>query len=195
MVANGQEKLWRYGGLARLWAWSLIVSAIALTAISVALEASSDDSSLPRWFAVFLGVTGVTGVIFIPLLRKWLRRAALPSLRLDGAERLSGQRRLEASRGDWRRWSIVIGLILLVASAMMLTFLIGVLKRGGTAEGVVIGTLLAWGIVTIEDARRIDRAEREQGRRYYASCRRPMAVAERLIWIPAPASPVAENHT
>lgn len=183
--ANGQEKLWRYGGLARLWARSLILSAVALTAISVALEATSGGGASTRWFAVLVGVTGLSGAIFVPLLRVWLSRAALPSLRLDGADRLSGNRRLEASPADWRRWSIVIGLVLLVSSAMMLTFLIGVLERGGTAEGVVIGTLLAWGIVTIEDARRIDRAEREQGRRYYASCRRPIAVAECLVWAPA----------
>jgi hypothetical protein len=67
----------------------------------------------------------------------------------------------------------------------MLVFLIGVLGAGGTAEGVVVGMVAAWGAATLEDARRIDAAEAAEGRRYYAACRRPTGVGGKLVWIAA----------
>jgi hypothetical protein len=67
----------------------------------------------------------------------------------------------------------------------MMTFLIGVLGGGGTAEGVVVGLIAAWGLATLEDARAIDRAEDAEGRRYYAAVRRPAAVGDHLVWLPA----------
>ena len=66
--------------------------------------------------------------------------------------------------------------MLLVGGAAMLVFLIGVLGRGGTAEGVVVGMLAAWGAATLEDARRILATEEAEGRRYFAACRRPTGV-------------------
>lgn len=183
MVAPGRvDKLWSYAGLTRLWSWCLIGCAVAMAALSVGLQASEAGGLTSRWTATVLGMTGITGVIFYPLLRQWLRRAALPSLRLDSAEQLTGSRLLEAGPRDWRRWSVIIALVLLGGSTMMLTFLIGVLGGGGTAEGVVIGTLLAWGLVTLEDARRIDRAEADQERQFFASCDRPVAIGERVVW-------------
>lgn len=182
MAPGRVDKLWSYAGLTRLWSWCLIGCAAAMAVLSVALQASERSGLSSRWIATALGMTGITGVVFYPLLRVWLKRAALPSLRLETAEQLKGSRLLEAGPGDWRRWSVIIALVLLAGSMMMLTFLIGVLGGGGTAEGVVVGTLLAWGVVTLEDARRIQRAEREQKRRFFASCDRPVAIGERVVW-------------
>ena len=182
-MASSDEKLWRYSSLARLWSWSLIVVGGLLLLLSIAIQAGSDEGLTGRWFATILGITGITGALLFPLFRVWLRRAALPSLRLPQAVRATGPRRLEASPRDWRRWALVTGAILLIGGAALLIFLIGVLGRGGTAEGVVVGMLAAWGAATLEDVRRIRAAEEAEGRRYYASCRRPSGVGSKLVWI------------
>ena len=44
--------------------------------------------------------------------------------------------------------------------------------------------LAAWGAATLEDVRRIRAAERAEARRYYASCRRPTGVGNKLVWVP-----------
>ena len=67
----------------------------------------------------------------------------------------------------------------------MLVFLIGVLGTGGTAEGVVVGMIAAWGAATLEDVGRIRAAEAAEGRRYYAARRRPTGVGGKLVWITA----------
>ena len=186
MAASTDEKLWRYSSLARLWSWSLIVVAGLLLLLSIAIQAGADEGLGGRWFATLLGVTGLTGVVLFPLFRIWLRRTALPSVRLPQAVRATGPRRLEASPRDWRRWAIVTGGVLLVGGAAMLVFLIGVLGPGGTAEGVVVGVLAAWGAATLEDVRRIRAAEVADGRRYYAACRRPTGVGTKLVWMARP---------
>lgn len=179
------EKLWRYSSLARLWSWSLIVVAGLLLALSVAIQAGTDDGLSARWFATLLGITGLTGALLFPAFRVWLRKTALPSVRLTQAVRATGPRRLEASPRDWRRWAVVTGAILLVGGAAMLVFLVGVLGPGGTAEGVVVGMIAAWGAATLEDVRRISAAETAEGRRYYAACRRPTGVGRKLVWVAA----------
>lgn len=178
------EKLWRYTSLVRLWSWALIGVAAALLALSFALEAGTDEGIDSWWLAAILGVTGLTGALLLPLFRVWLRKSALPSVRLPQAKRLSGPRRLEATPADWRRWGTVTAIVLLVGGFAMLTFLIGVLGRGGTAEGVVVGMLAAWGLATLEDARRIRLTEDAEGRDYFAACRRPTNVGDRLFWVP-----------
>lgn len=183
-MGESGEKLWRYASLARLWSWCLIVVAGLLLLLSIALQAGADEGVDSRWFAALFGITGVTGILLYPLFRVWLRRTALPSVRLPQAVRATGPRRLEASPRDWRRWALVTGAILLVGGAAMLVFLVGVLGRGGTAEGVVVGMLAAWGAATLEDVRRIRAAEAAEGRRYYAACRRPTGVGNRLVWLP-----------
>jgi hypothetical protein len=183
-VAEGGEKLWGYASLARLWSWTLIIVAVLLLGLSVALQAATDEGLDSRWWAAALGITGITGVLCYPFFRVWLRKSALPSVRLPQAVRASGPRRLEATPRDWRRWALFTGLVMLVGGAAMLTFLIGVLGRGGTAEGVVVGMLAAWGLATLEDARRIRATEDAEGRRYYAACRRPTGVGNRLVWLP-----------
>jgi hypothetical protein len=183
-VAQDGEKLWGYASLARLWSWTLIVVAALLLGLSIAIQAATDEGLESRWWAAALGITGVTGVLCYPFFRVWLRRSALPSVRLPQAVRASGPRRLEATRRDWRRWTLFTGLVLLIGGAAMLTFLIGVLGRGGTAEGVVVGMLAAWGLATLDDARKITAIETAEGRRYFAACRRPTGVGNRLVWLP-----------
>ena len=187
-MAETGEKLWGYASLARLFSWTLIAVAGLMLLLSIGLQAATDEGLDARWYAAAFGITGVTGIICYPLLRVWLRKAALPSVRLPQAVRASGPRRLEASPRDWRRWAAFSGLVLTVGSAAMLTFLIGVLGRGGTAEGVVVGMLAAWGAATLEDARRIRATERSESRRYYASCRRPTGVGNKLVWLPRSAT-------
>ncbi len=190
-MADTGEKLWGYASLARLFSWTLIVVAWLMLLLSIALQAGTDEGLTGRWYAAAFGIAGLTGVLCYPLFRVWLRKAALPSVRLPQAVRASGPRRLEATPRDWRRWALFSGVVLTVGSAAMLTFLIGVLGRGGTAEGVVVGMLAAWGAATLEDARRIGSVERAEGRRYYAACRRPTGVGNKLVWLPrrAPAGP------
>lgn len=183
-VAEGGEKLWGYASLARLWSWTLIVVAGLLLLLSIAIQAATDEGLEAGWWAAALGITGVTGVLCYPFFRVWLRKSALPSVRLPQAVRASGPRRLEATPRDWRRWALFTGVVLLVGGAAMLTFLIGVLGRGGTAEGVVVGMLAAWGLATLDDARRITAIEAAEGRRYFAACRRPTGVGNRLVWLP-----------
>lgn len=184
MATSSGEKLWGYASLARLWSWCLIVVSGLLLLLSIALQAGAVEGLSSRWFAAVIGVSGVTGILLYPLFRVWLRRSALPSVRLPQAVRATGPRRLEASPRDWRRWALVTGAILLVGGAAMLLFLVGVLGRGGTAEGVVVGMIAAWGAATLEDARRIRAIEAAEGRRYYAACRRPTGVGNRLVWLP-----------
>lgn len=184
-MADTGEKLWDYASLARLWSWTLIGVSGLLLGLAIAIQAATREGLGGRWWAAALGITGLTGAICYPLFRIWLRKAALPSVRLPQAVRASGPRRLEASRRDWRRWTAFTALMLVVGGAAMLMFLIGVLGRGGTAEGVVVGMLAAWGAATLEDVRRIRAVERIEGRRYFAACRRPTGVGNRLVWLPA----------
>ncbi len=150
MTQSG-EKLWGYASLARLFSWTLIVVGGLMLLLSIGLQAATDEGLDGRWYAAAFGITGLTGVISYPLFRVWLRKTALPSVRLPQAVRASGPRLLEATPRDWRRWALFSGVVLTVGGAAMLTFLIGVLGTGGTAEGVVVGMLAAWGAATLED--------------------------------------------
>lgn len=179
------EKLWRYEGIARLWSWALIGSAAALFVLAFLLEAGSSGGLTGRWAATVVAITGVTGALLYPFFRVWLRRSAMPSLRLEQATRASGPRRLEATPADWRRWSLLVGLVLFLGAAVTMVFLVGVLGRGGMAEGVTVGMVAAWGLATLSDVRNIRAAEEREGRRYYAACRRPTGVAHNLVWVPA----------
>ena len=142
-VAQGGEKLWGYASLARLWSWTLIAVAVLLLGLSIGIQAATEEGLDGRWWAAALGITGLTGVISYPFFRVWLRKTALPSVRLPQAVRASGPRRLEATSRDWRRWALFTGAVLFVGGAAMLTFLVGVLGRGGIAEGVVVGMIAA----------------------------------------------------
>lgn len=180
-----EEKLWRYRGLAKLWSWALIIAAIGLLGLAIPLEIGS-PGGLDASYLISLGaISVVTAAVLYPFFLMWLRRSAMPSLRLEEAEPASGPRRLEASNADWRRWSAITTLLIFAGGAAVMVFLIGMLGRGGTAEGVTVGMIAAWGLATLRDTRRISSAEAEQGRRYYAACRRPTGVGHKLVWVPS----------
>ena len=188
------EKLWSYSGLARMWSWALIVSATLLIAVAIGLQAGAAEGLSGDYFASLFLTTFVTWVLLYPLFRVWLRGSALPSSRLSRATRATGRRLLPASRGDWVRWSLAIGVILFVGGVAMLAFLVGMLGRGGIAEGVVVGMMQAWGLATLEDSIRIARLEDADGRRYHAATRRPVAVGDSLIWTPIEPEPGAGSQ-
>ena len=191
-MAAGTVKLWHYASLARLWSWALVVSAVLLFGVAVAVRASTEDGLNLRWLGTVVAITGVSGALGYPALSVWLARSAMPSLRLAQAQRETGARRLPAAPGDWRRWSVITTIILTVGGSAMLVFLVGVLGGGGTAEGVVVGLIAAWGLATLGDARKIEHSERDEGRRYYAAVARPAAVGDHLVWIPT--ENAAEPH-
>ena len=153
--------------------------------LSIAIQAATEEGLDSRWWAAALGVTGLTGVISYPFFRVWLRKTALPSVRLPQAVRASGPRRLEASPRDWRRWALFTGLVLLVGGAAMLD----VPDRRARARRHRRGRRRG-------DARRLGardprgraahprRSRQAEGRRYFAACRRPTGVGNRLVWLP-----------
>ena len=145
-----------------MYALEIIGVALLLVAVSIALEATSEDGWTWTWLGVLIGMTGITGLVFFPLLRAWLRKGAAPS--------------------DWRRFAALSSILLFVGSVAVLLFLVAVLGRGGTAEGVVIGVLLAWGLVTLEDGRRIQRTQDGEKRVYWAAGRRPWGAGNRLVF-------------
>lgn len=187
MGRGRQDKLWRYSSLVRLWSWELIGVGGAMLLLGAGLQAGSATGLSTQWIGIAVAVSGLTGACFYPLLHMWLRKTA-PSGYLPKATRLSGPRRLEAGPADWRRWGVMTVAFLLVASTAMLAFLVGVLRDSGPdgiAEGVVVGVVAAWGLVTLGDARLIERAEQTEGRRYFAAGDRPTAAGNRLVWTPA----------
>ncbi len=193
MGRGQQDKLWRYTSLVRLWSWALIGVGGAMLLVGAALQAGSKTGLSATWVGVAVAVSGLTGAVFYPLLRMWLRKTA-PSGYLPKATRLSGPRRLEAGPADWRRWALMTVVFLLVGSAAMLAFLVGVLRDSGPdgiAEGVVVGVVAAWGLVTLGDARAIERTEHAEGRCYFAAGDRPTAAGNRLVWTPAEPPPGA----
>ena len=46
----------------------------------------------------------------------------------------------------------------------------------------MIGVILAWGFVTLEDGRRITRTEADEKRVYWAAARRPWGAGNRLVY-------------
>jgi hypothetical protein len=186
MARGQQDKLWRYTALVRLWSWALIGVGGALLVVGAALQAGSTTGLSATWVGVAVAVSGMTGVVFYPVLKMWLRKTA-PSSYLSKASKLSGPRRLEAGPADWRRWGTMLTVFLLIGAAAMMAFLVGVLRDSGPdgiAEGVVVGVVAAWGLVTLGDARSIERTEEAQGRRYFAAGDRPTAAGNSLVWTP-----------
>lgn len=177
------EKLWRYSRLSRLWARTLIVAGVVVLLVGLALEIGDPNGHVARWTGVAVPTVLATTILFMFLLRSWMRDGALPSARLKDATPDTGTpRRLEAAPRDWRSWTMLLGVSVLFAAIALSGFLVGTLGGGGTAEGVVTGVFVAWGIVTARDVRLVDAAEAESGRHYYAACRRPVSVGGRLVW-------------
>jgi hypothetical protein len=180
------DKLWSYPRLAALWGRSLVIAAILVLGVAVLVESGSTRGLDGRWFVVTSAALVSALVLFFFLLRIWMRSTALFSTRLGTAQRAPGEPRLvEADAGDWRRWGVYMVAFLFIGCAFMLLFLVGLLGTGGTAAGVVVGCIGAWGLVTLEDVRRITSAERDEGRRYFAACPRPLGIGNHLVWKPA----------
>ncbi len=179
---GARDLLWNYAQLARMYALELLVVSLLLVIVSIILEATSEDGWSWTWLGTLVAITGITGLVFFPLLRSWLRRGGLPSISLPDAQPAGGARMLAAAPSDWARFAALTGVLLFVSAFATLLFLVAVLGRGGTAEGVVIGVLLAWGFVTLEDGRRITRAEADEERVYLAAGRRPWGAGNRLVY-------------
>ncbi len=179
---GARDLLWNYAQLARMYALELLVVSLLLVIVSIILEATSEDGWSWTWLGTLVAITGITGLVFFPLLRSWLRRGGLPSISLPDAQPAGGARMLAAAPSDWARFAALTGVLLFVSAFATLLFLVAVLGRGGTAEGVVIGVLLAWGFVTLEDGRRITRAEADEERVYWAAGRRPWGAGNRLVY-------------
>lgn len=176
---NG-ERLWSYVQLTRLWAWSMIVSAGLIGLLAVAISAGRDEGLTQSWLVVFGAValgTFVGGALFVRFM------IAAPSSRLPHATALDDERTPSAGRGDWRRWSLIFIGVLVAGSAAALVFLVATLGEGGTAEGVVVGILAAWGVATLADAHQIRTTERREKRRYFARVQRPTAVGNHLVYV------------
>lgn len=179
---GAQDLLWNYAQLARMYALELLVVSGLLVIVAIVLEATSEDGWSWTWLGTLVAMTGITGLVFFPLLRSWLRRGGLPSISLPDAQPAEGARILSAAPSDWTRFAALTGVLLFVSAFATMLFLVAVLGRGGTAEGVVIGVLLAWGLVTLEDGRRIVRTEGEEKRVYWAAGRRPWGAGNRLVF-------------
>lgn len=179
---GARDLLWDYARLARMYGYEIVGIAAVLVALSIVLEATSEDGWSWTWLGALVGITGLTGLVFFPLLRVWLRKGGLPSLKLPDAQPAEGPRMLAAAPSDWRRFAAISSVLLFLGSAATLIFLVAVLGRGGTAEGVVIGVLLAWGLVTFEDGRRIQRTQADENRVYWAAGTRPWGAGNRLVY-------------
>jgi hypothetical protein len=179
---GARDLLWNYAQLARMYSFELLVVSLLLTIVSIILEATSEDGWSWWWLGTLVAITGITGLVFFPLLRSWLRRGGLPSISLPDAQPAEGSRMLAAAPSDWTRFAAVTSILLFVSAFATLLFLVAVLGRGGTAEGVVIGVLLAWAFVTLEDSRRITRTEADEQRVYWAAGRRPWGAGNRLVY-------------
>lgn len=177
------EKLWRYTKLSGIWARALMIVGVLIFAVGLLMQIGDTAGAWESWLLTGAASVVVTTGVFFILLRGWMQNGGLPSTRLVDATADPGTpRRPEASTGNWLAWSATLGIGLFVAGVFIMAFLIGVLGGGGMPEGVVAGVLVAWGLVTLEDVRRLVRIEQEQHRVYFAACKRPIAVGSVLVW-------------
>jgi hypothetical protein len=191
---HAPEKLWRYTSLLKVVAWVMIV--VGALVIPMSMVAQAADPGVDGGYVVtILGTTLGTGVLFVPLLHMWMRKSR-PSAFLPRAEKLRGPRRIPASRRDLVRWGVTLGVFLFIATVLMVSFLVGVLETSGAdgiAEGAVAGLMMAWGLFTLGDARRIARTEAAEGRTYFTVAHRPTAAGNRLMWTVSGREPSADS--
>ena len=177
------EKLWRYTRLSRIWARTLIVVGILVFAVGLLMQIGDSWGAFVSWLITAVATVVPSTLVFFLLLRGWMGNGGLPSARLPDAAADSGvPRRSEPTSRNWLIWSLGLGTALFISSVLIMGFLIGVLGGGGVAEGVVAGVLIAWGLVTAKDVRRVERIEADQQRTYFAACRRPVSVGSVLVW-------------
>ncbi len=183
------EKLWRYARLSRIWARTLVVVGVLVFAVGLSLQVGRSAASTWSGVATAFASLIVSVPVFFFLLRGWMGNGGLPSSRLgDASAEPASPRRLEASTRNWRAWTLGLGSALFVSSVLILGFLVGTLGGGGIAEGVVAGVLVAWGVVTANDVRRLERIEIEQSRTYFAACKRPVSVGSVLVYRTTPST-------
>lgn len=179
------EKLWNYARMSHIWARMLILTGLLVLCIAVAFQIGQSGSQFMSWCLTALITVVATTLIFLVLLRSWMRASGLPSSRLpDATPNPSSPRRLEATDRQWRAWGIGLLICLTIAGVFIMGFLTAVLGGGGLAEGVVVGVFIAWGVVTARDVARVAQIEMEQQRTYYAACKRPVSVGSVLVWQP-----------
>jgi len=177
------EKLWRYSRLSRIWARTLVVVGVLVFAVGLALQLGGSGHAFVSWTVTAVATLVASTAVFFVLLRGWMSNGGLPSARLaDAMPEPPRPRRMEATSRNWSTWAWMLGGGLFLSSVLIIEFLIGVLGGGGVAEGVVAGVLIAWGVVTATDVRRLERIESEQRRIYFAACKRPVSVGSVLIW-------------
>lgn len=183
------EKLWGYARLSRIWARTLIVVGVLTFLVGSTFMIGTSASAAASWF-IEASVTLVASVaLFFFLLRGWMQNGGLPSARLaDASSEPKTPRRMEATSRNWQVWTLSLGAALFASSVLIMGFLVGILGGGGVAEGVVAGVLIAWGLVTLHDVKRLERIEVEQSRTYFAACRRPVSVGSVLIYRTRPSS-------
>lgn len=179
-----RDKLWNYGRLCAVWAWTLVACAPVVLVVGALVEMGDPKDGLEgSWIPIALASFASSLVAFFFLLRMWMRPTAVPTGRLDDARQDKGKPRLlEAGRGAWRVWTALVVTFFLLGSLAMMGALVGILGSGGMAEGVVAGVLTAWGLVWLQDIRDLRRREGEEGRVYFAACRRPVSVGSTLVW-------------
>lgn len=183
------EKLWRYTRLSRIWARTLVVVGLLVFAVGFAMQIGDSAHAFGSWVITAFATLIPSVLVFSFLLRGWMANGGLPSARLADAPADPGEiRRSEPTSRNWLTWTLTLGAALFVSSVLIMGFLIGVLGGGGIAEGVVAGVLIAWGLVTTQDVRRVERIEADQQRAYFAACRRPVSVGSVLVWRAAAAA-------
>ena len=96
VTLKDRDLLWDYARLSHLYGLVLIGVSLGLLLLSVVLEATSEDGWSWVWLGVVIGVAGITGLVFLPLLSVWLKRSGLASIRLPDAQQADGGRLLEA---------------------------------------------------------------------------------------------------
>lgn len=169
--------------MSRIWARTLIVVGILVFVVGLLMQIGDSWNAFASWLVTALATVVPSTLVFFFLLRGWMGNGGLPSARLPDAAADSGvPRRTEPTSRNWMTWTLTLGTGLFVSSVLIMGFLIGVLGGGGVAEGVVAGVLIAWGVVTTQDVRRVERIEADQQRAYFAACRRPVSVGSVLVW-------------
>lgn len=177
------EKLWGYARLSRIWARTLIVVGVMTFLVGSTFMIGTSASAAASWVIEASATLIASIAVFFFLLRGWMQNGGLPSARLgDASAEPKTPRRMEATDRNWQVWTLSLGAALLLSSVLIMGFLVGILGGGGVAEGVVAGVLIAWGLVTMRDVKRLERIQDEQSRTYFAACRRPVSVGSVLIY-------------
>lgn len=173
------DRRWRYARITGMWSNALLAAVPPVLVVAAVVQAGSDDGLNGRWLAVALLGTVATAVIGYLLMGG----VAAPSSRLGLAERARRGVADSPTGAEWRRWQVICLAIAVVGSLSMFLFLLAILGRGGLVEAAVAGVIVAVGLATRRDARRIREIEEDAERRYYAVGPSPTGAGRRLVWI------------